>query len=91
MDQIPANSEDSAHGIKRTADEAEIPKSRQEADNNGEVVQETYEVEDEGDPDDDEDDEEEEDKVLSAVGLPMKPAPLKLLGNNVVEQEDTVK
>jgi hypothetical protein len=89
-DQPLADPGSSPRGIKRTADEADIPKTRHEADN-GEGVQETYEIEEEGDAEEDEEDEDEQEKNLGIAGSPMKPAPLKLLGNNMVEQEDTVR
>jgi hypothetical protein len=90
---VPAAPNSSPRGVKRTADEAEIPKTRAQAEI-GEGVQEAYVVGGEEDEEEDEGNEEEveeeEEEDLSNVG-PMKPAPLKLLGNNMAEQEDTVK
>jgi hypothetical protein len=82
----------SPRGVKRTADEAEIPKTRSEAAN-GDAVEQVYQVEEdaEGDlPVEKDEDMDEEDEGVGDVG-PTNPPPLKMLGDNMVEQEDTVK
>lgn len=76
VEEMPASDASVSKGVKRTADE---------------VAQEDKE------DDDEDEDEDEVDAFLAAALIPQLPpavaAPLtiKLLGNNVVEQEDTVK
>lgn len=80
----------SAKSRKRSADEAGIPATRTQAE-----LEEVKEELDDNDSSssDDEEDEDEDEEDTEAVGTPKPhvPKPLKMLGNNVVEQEDTVK
>lgn len=85
---------DSPRGKKRSADDAGLPATKalalldEEKDQNGESTP----VEDD---DDDEDDDSSDDANITGVtASPSKraaPKPLKMLGGNMVEQEDTVK
>lgn len=88
-------------GKKRSADEAEIPanRSQAEAEDAKEAAGADDDNDDDEDADADDDDDDEDDApgdVSIAVTAPApivthKPAPLKVVGGNMVEQEDTVK
>lgn len=77
-------------GRKRTADEAGIPASRTQA-----AVAEAKEEEGSSSSSDDIDEEDEDDAAgdttTASVSTAHVPKPLKMLGNNMVEQEDTVQ
>ena len=74
----------SPRGIKRKADEADVPATRTDA----EATDPPLVIEEEDDASSS--DIEEGISVLNAT-VTQTPAPLKMLGDNMVEQEDTVK
>lgn len=81
-------------GKKRTADEAGIPATRTQA-----AIQEAKEEEGSSSSSSDDDDDDEDDLAdntaadISTISasMPHVPKPLKMLGGNMVEQEDTVQ
>lgn len=82
---------DVSRGVKRKADEAEVPATRALAEEDEPILEKPAQ-DAEGEEDDEDDDDVEGPSVL--IGAEIKPAvpkPLNLLGDNMVEQEDTVK
>lgn len=75
---------------KRTADEADIPGTRSQAERE-EAKEENGEEDSSSSSEDEEDDTDAGDTTTVSIAHVHKPPPLKMLGNNMVEQEDTVK
>lgn len=80
---------DESRGVKRKADEADVPPSRSDADADSILDQPAQDAEQE--EDDDEVEEGPSILVNSEAKVPFVPKPLNVLGDNMVEQEDTVK
>lgn len=76
-------------GKKRTADEAGIPASRTQAEI-AEIKEEEGSSSSSDEDDAEEDDDGAADVTTLSVSMPV-PKPLKMLGGNMVEQEDTVQ